>query len=106
MAYRNFDGKITIDEDAANRDIARINQIIPRLLDAKTVLETMKAQSENTKGDTGSALMEKTTEMIGKINQQISNLEETRLLIQKTVKHYKLLDQKVKAHIMAMKIVK
>ena len=103
MAYRDFNGTITIDEAAANRDISKINQVIPKLKGARSSLMTLRGQAISTKGETGNALQEKTSELISQIDKQIAHLEATTSLIKRTVRHYQILDQKVKAHILAMK---
>ena len=103
MAYRDFNGTITIDEAAANRDISKINQTIPLLKNAKSSLITLRNQAAATKGETGNALQEKSSELIRQIDSQIAHLEATASMIRRVVRHYQILDQKVKAHIQAMK---
>ncbi|MCI5700940.1 MAG: hypothetical protein MR308_11280 [Lachnospiraceae bacterium] len=101
MAYYDSNGKITIDEIAANGDIAKINQALPSLENAKNALEHLLEQGSSSKGETGAAVVEKTQELIKMLNTLINALEETKGCISKTVKHYQKLDQEVKASIQA-----
>ena len=96
MAYYDFDGKITIDEVAAMKDISKINLAIPKLVNAKTALEQILREGSNSKGDTSAAIIEKSQELIKKINRMIENLNETQRVIKKTVNYYRELDKKVK----------
>lgn len=84
---------VTIDEDAANRDIRRINQALPSLHDAKTSLERVREEGNRTQGETGRAIVEKSTELIRRIDRLISSLEETKVFLKRTVVKYQEIDE-------------
>ena len=47
---------VTIDEDAANRDIRRISQALPSLQEARASLERVREEGNKTQGETGKAI--------------------------------------------------
>lgn len=101
MAYYDYNGEITIDEQVARRDIQKINNALPALEAAKAALERLVDEGSNTKGAAGAAIVEKTMELIKKINAMIQAMQETKNCIEQTVRHYQKLDQEVKAAIQA-----
>ena len=62
MAYYDFDGKITIDESAAERDILYI-QVAKEILErAKNDVDRMATQAAEAQGEAAVALQEKAAE--------------------------------------------
>lgn len=96
MAYYDFDGRITIDEQAARRDIRRIASALPYLEMAKSTLDRLLEEGGHTQGETGSAIVDKTGELQRDMLQLLHGLNETRDFIERTVRHYQRLDQEVK----------
>lgn len=101
MAYYDYNGTITIDEQAARRDIQKLNSVLPSLEAAKRTLERLNEEGGNTKGSTGQAIVEKSSELVKRLNDMIRAMQETRNCIEQTVRHYQKLDQEVKAAIQA-----
>ena len=96
MAYKDKNGNITIDENAANADIHRSEQAVAILQDAQNALRNLITQAGSFQGDTAAAILEKATEMNARIQHMIDNLEDTQSYTRKVVAHYKELDLKLK----------
>lgn len=102
MAYRDENGTITIDEIAAAKDIKRITEAIAILEESRRTLSKLsKHAATDGKGKTAAAAEAVSNELIKRINAMISNLNETKAFIKKTVEHYQYLDQQIKAIIKA-----
>lgn len=100
MAYKDFNGKITIDEVAARQDIEKINIAIMKLEEAKNALNQVIQQGTHTKGSTGSAIVSKGSELKKQLDIMTNNLNNEVRAIRQTVEKYKRLDAEVKAEIM------
>lgn len=96
MAYIDKNGAITIDENAARRDIQKIDAALPSLRNAKTALERILEEGNKTKGNTGDAIIEKSQELLSQTKKMIKQLEETKVLIERVVRHYQKLDAEAK----------
>lgn len=101
MAYYDYDGTITIDEQAARSDIRKIAAALPELEAAKAAMDRIYSEGSNTQGETGRAVVDKADELRKKLEQTMQALRETQELIQRTVNHYQRLDREVKAMIQA-----
>ena len=99
MAYRDQNGKITIDEKAAQKDIYQINMSIERLEKARKALNDLIQQSASMHGKMGSAIVEKGSGLLNDINTLIQNLYQEKKAIEQTVAKYRRIDQQVKAAI-------
>ncbi len=97
MAYRDLNGRITIDEAAANADIRRMQTAINILEGSKKALSVVIAEAESMKGETTKAVESKAREMNEEIQSLINGLKETQGYISKVVKKYKALDAKYAA---------
>lgn len=106
MAYIDKNGTITIDENAARRDIQKINAALPSLKNAKVSLERILEEGTKTKGNTGEAIIEKTQELIKELQKMINQLEETKSLIERVVRYYQKLDAEAKKIIEAAALTK
>lgn len=104
MAYYDFNGTVTIDEQAAWSDIQKIQLALPSLYNARTALEQLVLQSSTMQGETGAAITEKASELLAKINRLIQNLNDTSGSISQTVYKYQELDRQVKATIESKKM--
>jgi type VII secretion effector (TIGR04197 family) len=99
MAYHDYNGKITIDDTAAARDVRKIQSAIEKLNDAgDSMMQLMSAASE-IKGNTGNAIQSRAQEQKRQLDALISNLNQTCNAINQTVEKYKRLDREVKAAI-------
>lgn len=99
MAFYDENGKITIDEVAAQADIRRIETAIASLNNSKKAINNLIQQATSEQGQTSSAIIEKATEMRNQIDSMIGRLSETASFISQTVSHYQWVDQKIKEEI-------
>ena len=101
MAYYDENGRITIDESAAQADIKRIETAIASLNNSKKAINNLIQQATSEQGQTSTAVIEKATEMRNQIDAMIARLSETASFISRTVAHYQWVDQKIKEAINA-----
>ena len=101
MAYYDYNGTITIDENAARADINRIQSAIPKLTAVSGILERMIQEGCSAQGETALAIVEKAGDLNRQVSQLTALLIEEAQLIQQTVARYQLLDQQVKQTIEA-----
>jgi hypothetical protein len=97
MTYRDMDGKITIDEMEANKDIASMKTAISKLKDSKVALTQLANKANELEGKTATSINTKSLELIKVIDERITALESAIDYIQKVVAHYQRLDQEVKS---------
>lgn len=96
MAYKDYNGKITIDETAAKKDVQKIKAAIAKLEAARSSVNQLMQQSSAMKGQTGQAIASKSSEMSRNLDNLIRNLQKEVTAINQTVAKYKRLDQQVK----------
>ena len=96
MAYRDMNGKVMIDEAAAQADIRQERQAeqIPRR--AANALQAVQNESNSFQGETAAAIGERAEQLRRQILNLISDLEDTQNYTQRVVRRYWLLDQKWK----------
>lgn len=97
MAYRDENGKITIDEVAAQADICKIESAQAILQDALQSLKAAQTEGANSQGQTAQAIHEKAQELISRIQRLDRNLEETTNYIRHVLAVYKAKDEALKA---------
>jgi uncharacterized protein YlxW (UPF0749 family) len=97
MAYRDYNGKITIDEVAAKKDINRINEAILKMENAGNSINQLVQQGTQMKGQSAQALVSKGSELKKQIDKLINSLQAESSSISKAVAKYKRIDQEVKA---------
>ena len=90
MAYKDENGKITIDDVAAGEDIRKIEQ------NALQSLRAAQTEGANSKGETAQAIYDKSQELINQIQRLDSNLEETTNYIRHVLAVYKAKDEMLK----------
>ena len=101
MAYFDENGRITIDEDAAAKDIKRLRESAQVLKDSRAAIRSMKNQALEFKGEMSNAIVEKANEMERRQTAMIEKLEETAAYIQRVVNRYQKLDEEIKKAIQA-----
>lgn len=101
MALYDENGTITIDENAADYDIRRINEALFHLQNSRAALNNLIKQAVDYQGNTGTAIIEKATELRSQVDDMINRLNETATFIRRTVDHYQWLDHQVKEAIIA-----
>ena len=99
MAFIDSNGKITIDEVAAQKDIANIEAAIADLTEARDSINEMMYQSQSFQGKTASAVGEVSALIVKDYNDLIEQLENTKTVIKNTIAHYEKIDEDLKAHI-------
>ncbi len=90
---------IIIDEAAAKADMNRITNAIPDLQQARAALLRVKEEGEVTEGQTGKAIVEKSSQLITRIDRLIRSLQETKQEIYVTVKQNQELDESIASSI-------
>lgn len=105
MAYRDENGKITIDDVAAGEDIRKIEQAQAILQNALQSLKAAQTEGVNSKGQTAQAIYDKSQELINQIQRLDNNLEETTNYIRHVLAVYKVKDEMLKAIMAAQNTV-
>lgn len=93
MAYRDMNGNITINENAANADIKRLCAAKQYLVDSENAINSLIKQAADGQGETATAVVEKANELKMQIERLISALENTEDYISRTVAKYKRIDK-------------
>lgn len=96
MALYDQNGKITIDENAAQYDMRKIRDAIQYLESSRKTMTSLIQQASHMQGETGDAISEKAIELRKQIDSMIDRLNESIKFINKTVSHYQWLDKQVK----------
>ena len=97
MAYKDENGKITIDDVAAGEDIRKIERAQSILQNALQSLRAAQTEGANSKGETAQAIYDKSQELINQIQRLDSNLEETTNYIRHVLAVYKAKDERIDA---------
>lgn len=96
MAFKDQNGKITIDEVAAQNDIKSIEMTIERLEEARSSIVEIKYESAYFKGKTSVSITEASEQLIKRYDAVISQLKETKERISSTINKYQQIDSKIK----------
>ena len=96
MAYRDMNGKVMIDEAAAQADIRQERQAEQILRRAANALQAVQNESNSFQGETAAAIGERAEQLRRQILNLISDLEDTQNYTQRVVRRYWLLDPKWK----------
>ena len=96
MAYRDMNGKVMIDEAAAQADIRQERQAEQILRRAANALQAVQNESNSFQGETAAAIGERAEQLRRQILNLISDLEDTQNYTQRVVRRDWLLDQKWK----------
>lgn len=93
MAYHDANGKITIDEVVANRDISHALQAKQSLAEAEAKLKLMLQQTETFEGETARALSEKSGELLARVRKVMDSIDETVSYTRHVVAVYRAIDE-------------
>ena len=85
-------GRIAIDEEAANLDISNIRAASEIFDDTKQIIKAIIGQTESYSGETITAIHEKATELLNLVENLDLNLEETSEFIKHVVEEFKRTD--------------
>lgn len=80
--------QIIIDPSAANADIAKINQAIEKLTNAQRAVQNLNTRASEMNSQTGSAIVEKCSELNSQLQALEKDLNTTITLINKAVQEY------------------
>ncbi len=101
MAYYDENGRIMIDEAAANRDISKLQaaqEILNRVIAAFQQLNSQAAEGQ---GETARALSDKSQEMIARISRTVQQMDDAKSTIRTTVAKYREIDRALREMINA-----
>ena len=93
MAYHDADGKITIDEVAANRDISHAMQAKQSLAEAESKLKLKLNQTASFEGETAQALNEKSAQLLARVKSMMTEIDEMVAYTRRVVAHYRAIDE-------------
>lgn len=82
-----------IDEAAARSDMARMNQAITHLQQARRAVIQLMNEAETMQGQTGIAIVEKAQELQYRIDRLTRQLQTSVSLLGSTVAHYQQIDE-------------
>ena len=93
MAYHDANGRITIDDAAANQDIARANAAKQCLSQVDSQLNLMLQQVDAFEGETAMALREKSMELLQRVRKMTAEIDEMVSYTRSVVARYKAIDE-------------
>ena len=93
MAFKDANGKITIDEVAAQKDIANIRSAIQDIQAARDSLREIMYQAQSFSGKTAISIEESSLQLIKEYDKTIQQLNETVTAITSTVDKYRKIDE-------------
>lgn len=96
MAYRNSEGRITIDDVAAKNDIRKENEAKQILISAEKMLEELIMEASECRGATARAISERANDLKRQTQRLINNLDSAQNYTQSVVTRYKIIDQRCK----------
>ena len=96
MAFKDANGRITIDEVAAQKDIASIRAAMEHLNTADVLLTQMIHTASEFSGETGKALIDACSELQKQIRSLNNFSENATIATDKTIKKYEQIDRELK----------
>ena len=93
MAFKDANGKITIDEVAAQRDIANIRASIEHLDVVDRLLTQMIQSASEFSGDTGKAIIDSCSSLQSQIRMMRDYSDRTAISIDSIIKKYEQIDR-------------
>lgn len=96
MAYKDWNGNITIDEAAAEADIRKAAQAVAILKESERALKMLLAETNGSQGRSINAIDAKGTELLANVRKLISNLENMQSYTRQVVAKYRKLDREIK----------
>ena len=99
MAYVDQDGLIMIDEVEASEDIKKLKSALVVMEDALNILNNIVNINGAFKGDTAIAIDTASAELIKKVNEQKTGIENTIEQINSLINKYRAIDMNIKNRI-------
>lgn len=81
-----------IDEAVARSDMAKMEQAIAHLKQARQAIVRLMNEGEGMQGQTGTAIVEKSQELLQRIDRLSRQLQNSVSLLGSTVAHYQQID--------------
>ncbi len=97
MAFRDQNGKITIDEIAAQKDIQSLQKMKEYLISIKSKIGTINLQAAEFQGDTGETIKEQCAVISKQIDALVQDTDNSVHCIKTTVSKYEQIDRDLKA---------
>lgn len=97
MAFRDEQGRITVDEIAAGEDIRNLKLAQESLRDTGSRLRQVAAQAGEFSGGTGTAIMDVAGNLAGEVHTLADRAQQAAELIEATVQKYQAIDQALKS---------
>lgn len=104
MAFKDENGRITIDEIAAQQDIRNLNKSKESLSTAIEHLKEIVALAAEFSGNTGTAIGETALQLQKQIQATIDSVDTTSNNIDSTIKKYQAIDAALKDAINGAKL--
>lgn len=101
MAFIDENGKITIDENAAERDIKNLMESKAHLINSLETMRQIEAESSDFVGETGAVLGNTSQQLQAQIQKLIDETDETINRIREVVRMYRAIDASLKETIQA-----
>ena len=101
MAFKDENGRITIDEIAAERDVLQLYKSKQALEDALNLVKQIKIEASEFSGITGETISDSSDHIQTQIDELISETETTIETIQQAVSKYQAIDADIKSKIEA-----
>ena len=99
MAFKDSNGKITIDEIAAQKDIWNLSAALENYNSAIEKLNQISAIAAEFKGETANVISESTIIIRNDIDALVSEISESIRFINSTVNKYQQIDANLKSMI-------
>ena len=96
MAFRDANGKITIDDEAAAVDIRNLNEAIECFTVVLSMINQMEAMTADFKGNSVNALAESYSVLRAKISALKNDSAETVDMINRVVERYHQIDKQLR----------
>lgn len=96
MAFIDENGKITIDENAAERDVKNLLESKAHLLESLSVMRRIEAEATEFVGDTGVVLGSTAQQLQAQIQEMINEIDQTINRIRQVVSLYQAIDTSLK----------
>lgn len=104
MAFKDSNGKITIDEVAASNDIKNLNKSKENLECAIEKFKEVVSIATEFSGNTGTTIVETSSQMQKMLKEAVTKIETTADNINATVKKYQSIDTSIKDTINGTKV--
>lgn len=101
MAFKDENGRITIDEIAAERDVLQLYKSKQALEDALNLVKQIKIEVSEFSGITGETILDSSNHIQAQIDELISETETTIESIKQVVSKYQAIDADIKSKIEA-----